>query len=141
MITVRDNIIIKMFKEKDWDYNNILKYFPLDDSVFPKIYNIDDSKNKITMEYLNTIKAEKEFNKINNFLKKEYKTSIVKLYNSHKLQHNDIVVPDNLNDIYLKFKFILNKIKNIINDDSFLLDIHSKNFGYTISGDLKMFDI
>jgi hypothetical protein len=48
------------------------------------------------MEFLNTIKAEKEFNKINNFLKKEYKTSIVKLYNSHKLQHNDIVVPDNL---------------------------------------------
>lgn len=151
IVIQKEDRIVKKFKER-WEFDITVKCFPLDDIIFPKIYDINDPENEITLEILNTKKAEKEYNKINTYLKKEYNITLYKLllkslvqHLNKKSKHIDVIFPDNLVIIFNKFQFLIDKVRNIINnvigDEYYLLDVHSENFGYDKNGNLKMFDI
>lgn len=142
-----DDKIIKIFDYETDEYKNIVKYFTLDDNIFPKIYKIDNLE--ITMELLDVKKSEKEYNKLNKYLKEKYKISAYKiLFNDYypyankeeKIDESKIILSKDLEIIYNKFKVLIDKIMKIVGKH-FLLDIHSNNFGYDKEGNLKMFDI
>jgi len=146
----KDGKIKKVFKDiKDYDFNLTKEFFPTHPDVFPIVYDITD--NVITMENLDTNKAKFEYNKINNFFKKNFKKSAYNfLYKDHssigsgnvektlQLPNN---LPEEINSIFVKFRTLVYKIDKIVGNKNSLLDVHADNFGYDTNGNLKMIDI
>lgn len=146
----KDGKIKKVFKNiEDYDFKLTKEFFPTHPEVFPIIYDISD--NTITMENLNTNKAKIEYDKLNNFFKKNYKKSAYNfLYKDHvsigsgKLEKPlqlPSELPDNIKGLYLNFRTLIYKIDKIVGNKNSLLDVHADNFGYDIDGNLKMIDI
>ena len=146
----KDGKIKKVFKNvDDYDFKLTKEFFPIHSEVFPIIYDITD--NTITMENLDTNKAKIEYNKLNNFFKKNYKKSAYNfLYKDHssigsgkieKPLHIPDEIPKDINDLFVKFRTLIYKIDKIVGNKNTLLDVHADNFGYNKSGDLKMIDI
>lgn len=146
----KDEKIKKVFKNiNDYDFKLTKEFFPTHPEVFPIIYDITD--NIITMENLDTNKAKIEYNKLNNFFKKNYKkTAYNFLYKDHssigsgnleKPLHVPDEIPKDINDLFVKFRTLIYKIDKIVGNKNSLLDVHADNFGYDKNGNLKMIDI
>lgn len=147
VITYDGDIIIKKFNDK-YELDNTIKYFPNNPNLFPKIFKIND--NIVEMERLDTKKSISEFNKLNKWFKENLNISfgsyLMRKY-TFKLIYPDRefpILPPNIPkehlDIIKKYQKLINSIMLIVGKH-FLLDVHSKNFGYDKSGNLKMFDI
>ena len=150
IILLDNNKIKKEYKNSN-DYNLILaeKYFILDEKIFPKVY--DTGINYIIVECLDTKKAKNEFKKLNDYFKKNFKSTVrpyiymdstnedaKKSTQPKKLESS---LPIDIEELFLKYKNLMDKIKKIIKNKSFLLDVHEDNFGYDINGNLKMIDL
>jgi hypothetical protein len=147
IVTYNNDTIIKKFNDK-YELENTIKYFPNHPNLFPIIYNING--DEIEIERLDTKKAIKEFNILNNWFKKNLKMSFGSyLMRDYTFKHiyPDRPYPKLPSDFTEEYKHILDKYQKLINDimkivgKYFLLDVHSLNFGYDKNGNLKMFDI
>lgn len=145
-----DGKIKKVFKNSDdYDFKLTKDFFPTHSEFFPIVYNITD--NTITMENLDINKAKIEYNKLDNFFKKNYKKSAYNfLYKDHssigsgnleKPSQLSTELPYNINDLYVKFRTLIYNIDKIVGNKNSLLDVHADNFGYDKDGTLKMIDI
>lgn len=142
----KDDFIIKRFsKENSNEYFFVKKIFSMNEDIFPKIYKTDDEKLEITIENLNTNKAEKEYNKLKNYCKKQLGVSLYRLlFHEYRddiiVDLNNIKLIDEYQDIFIKYKILIDNVMKYVGKH-YLLDIHSKNFGYNKDGKIKIFDI
>jgi len=146
-ILYNDDTITKTFNDK-YELENTIKYFPKYPNLFPKIFKVDE--NEIEMERLETKKAEKEFNMVNRWFKRNLKISfgsyLMRDYTFELIHPNKPypILPEDFPkeyiDIVNKYQKLINSIMKIVGNH-FLLDVHSLNFGYDKDDNLKMFDI
>lgn len=148
-VHVYDDYVIKKFND-DYEFKNSVKYFPKNSEVFPIIFDINIEEQIIKYEKLNTKIAEKEYNLLNKWFKKNLNISFGLFLTrkfKFKLIYPEKEIPVLPKDFPIEYIDILNKYQNIVNKimiivgKHFLLDVHSKNFGYNKDGELKMFDI
>ncbi len=139
----------KVFMDlNSYDAKMTLEYFPKHPELFPTVYEV--GSNYIILEKLNSDEAEKEYVYLNNWFNKNYNTkkNYLRNYllrNFRKLLNNPVEIDissmsDSDRKILDRYDDLVSKIMNILGD-SFLLDIHKGNFGYTNQGILKMLDI
>lgn len=139
---------ITKISDDEFELENTIKFLTKHPDVFPIIYNIKD--NVIEMEKLNVEKAEKEFKildklfkwKLNiwfkHYLMRDYTYLLIYPNKSYPVIPPDF--PSEYNDVIDRYQKLIDNIMKIVGK-RFLLDVHSKNFGYDKNGTLKMFDI
>lgn len=147
IITYRDDVVIKKFND-EYELRNTIEFFQKHPNLFPIIYKVEN--NVVEMERLETKMAEKEFNLLQRWFKKNLKISfssyLMRDYTFELIHPNKPYpilpkeFPIEYIEIISKYQKLVDSIMKIVGKN-FLLDVHSLNFGYDKNGNLKMFDI